>query len=157
MESLDKVTRLVREGSLDRKLKIRIFIFALIAALCGALVLYDIISYKLHLIAPSVAAVGGFLVGYALLARINPISWDEEREVVVLGRIDAFGIAVIAIYVAIRILTKSMLEEQAYNVITISGVTYASVFGIMVGRLFGMLKTIQRVHSEARPDFEKQG
>jgi hypothetical protein len=155
MEELETTRQLVREGKLDSKLRVRLGVFAFLSLLFGGAVLFDIVSYGLSWSLTLGVASVSFLTGLLLLSRMNPVSWDPEREVVVLGRMDIVGLLLLVGYIAVRYAAKTILDEYFHNIITISGVTYSIVFGVMLGRLFGILNTIHQVHSQRDEIVEK--
>lgn len=153
MEELETARTLVREGKLAKSLRVRLIVFALLSILFGAAVLFDVFSYDFNISLALGFSSVSFLIGLFLLSRLNPVSWDKEREVMILGRMDVFGFILIALFFLLRISMNQMLEDRYHSVIVVSGVTYSIVFGLMFGRLIGILATIHRVHTDKDNDF----
>lgn len=153
MEEFETLGKLASEGKLDRALRLRLAVFIVVVLLCGAAAFYDVVSYRINAFLLIGFASASMLLGLFIFSRMNTIEWNEEREVVMLKRFDVFGTVMLVLYILIRIVTKSFLDDYFHNVVTVSAITYATVFGVMLGRLFGILITIHKVHAAKSKDF----
>jgi hypothetical protein len=153
MEEFQTARELVREGKLDRKLRIRLLVYIFLSVLFGGGVLYDILSYGLSWSLALGFASASFLFGL-VFSKMNRVAWDEKREVVTLGRIDIVGIVFFLSYVVLRFLMQQFLEQH-FKLITVSGLTYATVFGLMLGLLLGSFVTIHKANTQRKNIVEK--
>jgi hypothetical protein len=79
---------------------------------------------------------------------MNPLKWDKRKELLVVTKIDKLGFFIIAVYIGLRIFTDIYLDQIYHNVIMITGLSLATVFGVAFGRLVASLKAIKETHTE---------
>ncbi len=141
------IKNLHKEGKLHKKLVTRLSIlFVILLIICGVLV-YDIIFKNLPWMPVIGFASFGFILGFFIFRHLNKITWDEEKEVVSIGRFDLASFVILIIYIGYRILVDFYLKNH-FTGIAISGFGMATLFGGMAGRLIGTRQTIGRVHKE---------
>lgn len=141
------VFELTKNGKIHRPLRLRLYFLATLSVFLLGIVIRDVVRYDLDWGLALGFACAFFLVGVFILTPIfEPIEWNNQKEVMKLGRTNMFGVALIIIYIIFRLATKQYMESH-YKLNTISGLTYASIFGMMMGRFIGTLGRIHRVHT----------
>lgn len=146
-EALKTIFVLFKEKKLHGRLIFRLIYLFCLSLIFGYITLHDIFVGGIHWYVSMGVFCAGFIVGISLYSRIFPIMWNEEREIVAVERIDTTGVVVLIVYIAIRVWVKFFLEEHYRNVLLVSGITFASLFGVMIGRLIGALIAIHRTHT----------
>lgn len=139
---------LKKDGKLHAKLLWRVRILAFVAIGISIIISYDILFREL----PAGGAIGfgalGFILGFFIFKRMNKITWDEEREVVSIGRFDATSFAILGLYILYRLGMNVFLKEHYQSAIAISGFSLATLWGGMIGRLIGTVYWVRQTHRE---------
>lgn len=150
-EEIQTATRLHKAGKLHNMLVIRLALFAALTIVTGGIMFHNTLTTRLTAEVALSVALGGFLAGVFIFSRIQKARWDEKKEIVRSGRLDIASMVLIILYIAMRIITKWYLEQTYHHDGTmISGVTFSLIFGLMLGRLSGVLATIQKTHREGK-------
>lgn len=144
---MESVKELHKKGKLDRKLRIRLIFLTSLTFIFGIIGAYNFIVHDFPLLWVVVTIVASFLLGMFVLSRMNKITWDEKHAIMTVGRIDGLGFVVLVLYVVVRVGTKWFLGHFSHNVVLISGLTVASVFGIMLGRLSATFISIHQLNT----------
>jgi len=147
-EILEELKHIHREGKVHRKLKLRLAWLAFIAATVLGILVYDIVIKGLTIVPVLVFSFVGYVIGYYLFSHMQSITWDEEREVVRLGKFDLFSLFLLVAYIAYRLLVEQYLQLRYTNGLLITGYGLATLFGGIVGRVMGMLHAVAKVHRE---------
>lgn len=148
LEEIETVKELHQEGKLDRKLRIRLIFLSSLTLIFGVIGAYNLVVHDLDLGDVVGTIIVSFVFGMLVMSRMNKIHWDEEREIMTVGRIDAFGAIILFIYIAVRTSTRWILGHFAHNTVLVSSLVIASVFGIMLGRLSSTLISMHKIHKE---------
>jgi uncharacterized membrane protein YjfL (UPF0719 family) len=85
----------------------------------------------------------GFVLGRFVFTRMSVVNWDEEKEVVRMGKMDAVGFAVLGVYLGFDIVLRAFLTDFYPG--SVSVFLLATVFGTLFGRAVGMVIEIHRV------------
>ncbi len=150
-EEIQTVTKLHKEGKLHQMLVIRLSLFAALTLITGGIMFFDTLTTKLTAELALVVAFAGFLAGVFIFSKIQAAHWDEKKEVIKTGRLDIASLTLIVMYVGLRLATQWYLEHTYHaDGIMISGITMSLVFGLMLGRLTGVLAAIHRTHKEGK-------
>ncbi len=145
---LPLIENLHKEGRLHKRLVVRLIMFVIILFIIGGVLGYDILFKGLMWMPVVGFASFGFILGFFVFRHITKITWDEEKEVVSIGKFDVASFIILIIYVAYRVLVKLFLESHFTSAIAISGFSLAILFGGMAGRLIGTRHAIKRTHQE---------
>lgn len=156
MEELDTVLELHKEKKIDWFLRFRIATMAVVAFVFGATVVRDIVTYHANPWPVLWFVPLGFCAGYFWFYRMTAIHWDEETKSMKIKRFDSVGVIVLMLYGISRLLLKFVLEAEISSVIGVSVATYSVVFGLVVGRMFGLFRVMHRLHSENAKPIEKK-
>lgn len=145
-EDIVELHELHKKGKLHQKLIRRLFIMGVLAILFGAIAIYDTLSTNLRWY----TAIGGFSAGLIsgkfLFKRIYTAVWDEEKQVIVTGKIDRIGFFLFGIYFLSRILIEVVLRYFWHDVHVVSGIAFAVFSGIMFARLNALMRATRLSH-----------
>lgn len=133
---------------MDRKLRIRLTIFALIALILLGFATYDVLRGDLAWWEAVVTLVLGLGIGY-LFGRAVKIRWHDEEEKVI-SQMDLLGGLAIGAYILLAIGRRFVLGEF-FTGAALTAITLAAVSGILIGRFLGMRQNIRRALAEERP------
>ena len=140
-----------KQGKLHHMLTIRVSLFAALTCVTGGVLFYDVITTRLTAELALIIALAGFLAGVYIFSRIQKARWDEKKEVIRSGRLDVLSVILIALYIGLRLVAQWYLEHTyRHDAHMISGITFALIFGLMLGRLTGVLVTIHKTHREKK-------
>lgn len=141
---IDELTKtadeLSRDGKIDKKLKRRLRVFEILSFLFGVITVYDILFEGFYWFHVFLVVAFSFLFGFFLLAKINEVSWDKKRKMMVTLKMDIWGIVIIVLYVAARLLSDAYLHDFFDgNVSKVLAYTFFTAFGVSLGRFVGSL------------------
>lgn len=131
-----------RTGKLHRKLIIRIVILMGIIALATLALLYDVFIRNLPLLPVIISGALGMLFGYFVMAKMRTVTWHEHEEVLTMAALDVVGLLILILYGAVQLLARRYFAETYKDAFHISGYALALFWGIMLGRLQGIVKRI---------------
>jgi hypothetical protein len=130
---------------IDKKLRNRLRLYAVISVILSGIVIYDIfvgiVSFFFALIGITVGAALGIVS-----SRMYHLSWDHDAKKVI-SRMDIFGIIILVLYIISALLRRIVIEQFVHGP-AVWGVTFALATGIMIGRVVGMRGKIIRVLQE---------
>ena len=91
----------------------------------------------------------GFVLGLFLFSRMNVVNWNEQEEIVQMGKMDAIGYVVLGLYIVFEIGLRTFLN----NVFPISATAFllAGIFGTLFGRATGTIIEIHKVFRSTHP------
>ncbi len=130
------------------KLIWRLLLLAVLSLVFGLLTGWKIVMQGLNPWLTFLMTAIGFLLGYYVFSRTNVIVWDEEKEMISVGKMDALGAIVFACYFGFDFLVKLVLADRFDTATTVTGLTLSIVFGTLFGRLIGTLISVQKTHEE---------
>lgn len=137
-----------KEGFLHKKLVLRLLMLGVISIISLGIVIFNILERGLN----SGIALGlgsaGFLFGIWIFYRMNPVKWDENQELLVVTKIDRVGFIILGIYIVMRVAVRFYLDHLYHNVVILTGLSMAIVFGVAFGRLAASLSAIKKAHKE---------
>jgi hypothetical protein len=91
----------------------------------------------------------GFLIGLLFVSQMFGIYWDHDKGMITSGKVDAFGIAMIILYIALRVYLDDALDYVLHpGAVKLSGLAFCLIAGIMVGRFFFTIITVRKMHAE---------
>ena len=140
---LSEVRALEQEGKLHNKLIARVRILFIISLILLGVVLYNLIFHEANPLLVTLFALGGFLLGLYVFARMNVVNWNEEEEIVQTGKMDIAGYLTIALYIAVEISFRTFLKD-VYP-LSSTAFLFAGIFGTIFGRAIGTVLTIHKV------------
>lgn len=136
-----------RSSLLDRKVRLNLRLFFLIAVIMLGLLIYHV-------------ARGDGSLGWALLSlalggvvggienRVNVLDWDDARHVVV-SRMDALGVVVLVLYVFFLFIRDRLLGRWIDDAPLLSMIGLGLTAGTMIGRVFLTRHGIRQVLADA--------
>jgi hypothetical protein len=152
MTELTEFDTLERAGKIHQKLLIRLRLLWIICSGTAGVLIYDI-SFKNLKVLPALGFVAvGFGIGYYVFSRMRTIVWDEEKEAVAMERFDIANFVLLCVYVLYRVSVDKLLSAYYHDAVLVSGFSIAVLFGGMMGRLVGMMRTVNRVHRATEGD-----
>lgn len=137
---------LKKEGKLHKRLVWRLRMLAFVVIVISGIISFDIVMRDLPWLGVLGFSSFGFILGFFLFKHMNKITWDEEKEVVSIGRFDRTSFIIIGIYVLYRLGMSIFLKEYYQSAIAISGFSLSAIWGGMLGRLIGTVYIIKRIH-----------
>lgn len=143
MATLDRrQKRALAKKHVDRRLLIRLRLFAVIILLIASVVLYDVLVGQ---IAPGLAALGlgiGTAVGF-VAGRMFKILWHDEAQKVV-SRLDKIGVIILLLYIAVEVGRKAFFGHWLAGA-QLNAFSLAFLGGALLGRLLVMARGIRKV------------
>ena len=129
----------------------RITILSLYSIGFLSLASYRFFAYGLPIVTSIVMFTVGFFIGLFLVSRMFGIYWDEEKGMITSGRMDIFGVCMILGYIALRVWLDDALDYVLHpGAVKLSGLAFCLIAGIMVGRFFFTIITVQKTHTERK-------
>jgi len=148
VDEISTVLNLHKNGRLSRRLVLRLVFLGLISTASFLIMVYDMIFVGLPFTFGFFGAMIGFTLGLFLFSRIFTQKWDEKKETIITGRIDIWSTVLFVFYWSSRFITQNILEHTYHNARIVSGLTFAIVFGLTLGRLSGVLSSIHKMNKE---------
>lgn len=145
---LREVRTLRQEGKLHKKLISQVRMLFIISCILGLVVVYNILLRGADIrIALFLACIGSML-GISVFSRISVVNWNEDEEIVQLGKMDKVGYATIILYIVFDIGLRTYLKD----VYPVSATAYllAAIFGTLFGRSIGTIVKIHGVYRTSR-------
>lgn len=143
LESFHILRAAYRAGKLHRKLIVRIIILMGIIGLATLALLYDVFIRNLPLLPVLISAVLGMVFGYFIMAKMRTVTWHEHEEVLTMAALDVVGLLILISYGAVQLLARRYFAETYNDAFHISGYALALFWGIMFGRLQGIVQRIE--------------
>ena len=127
----------------DKKLKRRILIYIILAAIILGIALYEawIAQYFWWYI---VGLWGGAVMLGVLFARIFHIRWDEDQELIT-SKIDRVGIVVLVFYILFAFSRRFIIQEFIHGHAKFIAIYMALASGVMFGRFVGIYRSIRKL------------
>lgn len=152
IEELHKTAdELAKDGKLDKRLKRRLSFFKVLSFLFGLITVYDILFEGFYWFHVFLVVAFSFIFGFFLLAKINEVSWDRKKKVMVILKMDIWGIAILVLYITARILSDAYLHDFFDgNVTKVLAYTFFTAFGVTLGRFVGSLASIYNAKPKTR-------
>ncbi|MBV9349415.1 MAG: hypothetical protein JO026_01560 [Patescibacteria group bacterium] len=147
----DEVRELRREGKLHTQLVIRVGLLFAIGLILSGATIENILRGGSFLVAAGLF-MAGFVLGFFIFSRINPISWNETKAIVQAGRMDALGFVTLGLYIVSEISFRIYLHDKFPS--TASALLFATLSGVILGRGSGLVVEIHRVFRAIHPHGE---
>jgi uncharacterized membrane protein len=138
-----EVDALRQKGKLHNQLILRTYALFVISIAMGAIVSYNLMFKGTSPVIVVLLAGFGFVLGRFVFTRISVVDWDEDKEVVRIGKMDALGFAVLGAYIGFDIVLRAFLTDLYPGSVTIF--LLAVFFGTLFGRAVGMVVEVHRV------------
>jgi len=129
----------------DKKLKLRLRLYALIALVMLGIVLYEMFIKILPLLFAVVGIFVGLFIGI-ISARMRHLSWDHDAKQIV-SRLDVVGVIILVLYMAFVIVRSRLI---GYFVVApmVGAVGFSITAGVMIGRVIGTRNAIIEILRE---------
>jgi hypothetical protein len=130
---------------LHRRILVQIILFPVIAIILFGVIGVDVFQSKIGLALALLGIVIGLGVGI-IIGRIFAMHWHPETEKVIM-KMDKMGVILIVAYILFRSFSKQIFGEWIHGeALTIF--TLCMLGGIMVGRVFGMGRSLAKILKE---------
>lgn len=126
----------------DKKLLLRLRMFAVIFLVVLAIGIYDVVVGNLHILLALAACTGGLLIGL-VVGRVYNVSWNEDAGKV-MGKMDALGVAILIAYVAFAFFRKEILAHWLTGH-QLSGFIIWLYTGLISGRFITLRRMVIKV------------
>lgn len=132
---------------LDKRLRLRLRIYFIIAIVMLGIVFYDFVIGK---IGPSLSFLGILIgIGVGIIsARMYHISWNHSASKVV-GKLDLFGGFILVLYIMFE-LGKEKIVAYFVQGPTVGALSFSILAGAMIGRVLGTRGRILDVLKEQK-------
>lgn len=147
-DELDTVLSLLKEKKVHKKLLFRLVVLTITTVIYGGIFVYDILWKGLPVWITLPFIILSYIAGMVFFSKIGSVTWDAKKEILLAGKMDIFGFVLIALYIAIRFNTETLIGHVYTNTLIISGLSISVFFGMMLGRLLGTFKIIHRATLE---------
>jgi hypothetical protein len=123
----------------DKKLRFRLRLYALISLVMLGIVLYEIFIKILPLEFAAVGILVGLLVGIVTARRYH-LSWDKDAKKIV-SRLDLVGIIILVLYIGFVIIRSRLIGIFVQGSV-VGAVGFSITAGVMIGRVVGTRNAI---------------
>lgn len=147
MPKAKKSHRHIYKKHVHSRLLLQLIIFIVVSVIMFGIVAYDIFEGILGLQLAVIGIVIGVIAGY-LVGKYYGIKWHEDSQKIV-TRMDKFGVIVIIIYVGFSIFRRQLLGQFVHGP-ALTAITFASVGGVMTGRLLAITGNINKILKEKK-------
>jgi hypothetical protein len=142
MANFETLRSLKSEGKLHNRLLNRIRILSVISLTLLVVALYQTWKGVLNgWVALGISLVA-FLLGLFVFSRMNRVEWDEEKEVIALGRMDMFGFAILLLYIVFDFGLRKFLNIEFGKTAVATGYLLGAIGASLFGRSVGDLKAV---------------
>lgn len=145
MAKVKKSRRHIYKKHIHSRLLLQLRIFAVISLAMFGIVGYDIadgvFGVELAGLGISVGLIAGFVVG-----KLYAIKWHEDSRKIV-TRLDTIGVVVILVYIGFSIFRRQLFGQFIHGP-ALTAITFASVGGVMIGRLLAVTGNINKILKE---------
>lgn len=132
-------------GQLHKKINTRLFMMAAMVLIGFGVIVYDIvigrIGFVMALIYGSIATISGLL-----MSKTNKMDWDEEKELIVAGKMDWTSGIILAVYMLVRLGSRFYLNNFYHNAVTVLAISMAIMAGFALGKFIGLTLTVRRTY-----------
>ena len=129
----------------DKKLRFRLRLYALISLVMLGIVLYEIFIKILPLKFAGIGILVGLTIGI-ISARMYHLSWDKDAKKIV-SRLDIIGIIILVFYLAF-VIVRSRLIGIFVAAPVVGAVGFSITAGVMIGRVVGTRNAIMEILKE---------
>ena len=130
---LDTYTYFIKH--LNKRLKIRLFIYFFLSILLVCVLIYDVLVDQVGFGFPLLGIGIGIVIGI-FVSRIFKISWDENAQRVI-SEMDAFGVIILLIYIIFDVYRERLVEYFIHGPVVVA-TSFALLTGVMIGRVIGI-------------------
>ena len=109
------------------------------------LVVYQVVVYGMNLWIDAGIGIVSFYLGLFVFSKMNKVTWDEETEIVSVGRMDAAGFLIILLYIAFEVSLRSILKLEYAGTLAATSYLLSGIGASLLGRTIGTLIAIQKV------------
>ena len=145
---------LLREGKLDKKLKRRLWFFEVLCFVFGLITVYDILFEGFYWFDVFLVVAVSFFFGFFILSKLNKVSWDKRKQMMVTLKMDIWGVFILISYIATRIISDVYLHDFFDgNASKVFAYTFFTIFGVTLGRFVGVLVSIYKAEPKRHRKF----
>lgn len=137
--------RAIAGKHLDRKLIFRLRIFVLIFMIMLGIITYDVFQHTIGIALAGGGLLLGVMIGF-VAGRMYAVKWHEQANKVI-TQIDEIGVAILILYIAFSIF-KGLIFGHWIHGPTLTAFTFSITCGVMLGRLFTIVRSIKNVLSD---------
>jgi len=134
-----------RAGMLHVRVRTRLLLLSMVALLGIGVTVHDIFFRGLNVFIVIAVAFIGMLFGFYVMAHMYNVKWHEQEEVLTLGRIDIVGVLILILYLVVREIAYRSFAHFFTNTYVVSGIVLAFFWGIIIGRLYGIIVRISHL------------
>lgn len=138
-----------QEGKLHQKLITRVRTLFIISLILAVIVTFNLFFRGANPLIVVALATAGFMLGLFLFSRMNVVNWNEQEEVMQIGRMDAIGYTVLGLYIVFEIGLRTFLSSAFPASATVF--LLATIFGTLFGRAMGTVIEIHKVFRSTHP------
>ena len=131
------------DDQLHRGIKIRRWIYTIIFLLMSLNALYQVIFVGANLLSTLGSFAVGGLLGTFIFSHMSQFSWDEEEGQVV-SSMDLTGLLTLVGYLTFVVIRDTLLDRR-FDGPTLDVASASVVSGIMLGQLYMIRSTIQKI------------
>lgn len=112
-----------------------------------AIVLYDLYTGVSGLGLAILGIIIGLMIGF-ILGKFVGMKWHEDDKQVI-SRMDRLGLAAIVVYICFSLFRRQLFGQFIHGP-ALTAITFASVGGIMMGRMLAIVGNITKILKEQR-------
>ena len=142
-----KSRRHIYKKHVHSKLLFQLVIFIIISLIMFGIVGYDILEQVLSLPIAAIGIVIGLVAGY-LVGKFYQVKWHEDSQKIV-TKMDRFGVFVIVLYVGFSLFRRQLFGQFIQGA-GLTAISFASVGGVMTGRLLAITGNINKILKEQK-------
>lgn len=142
------IKRKVAKEFLHKQLIIQLLLFAVVFIVVAGIVGYDVIAGNINFLLALVGVLIGLAIGFFFANRMFKVHWNNELKKIMVGR-DRASVLFILIYIVLRFVSND-ISSAVIPAAVVTYFTLSTVGGIMLGRLLGLMRTIERIVAEQK-------
>jgi hypothetical protein len=150
MRNLFQEIRILKEeGKLHAKLISRVRMLFIISLILAAVVLFNVIFRNIppYFILGIIAlTIVGFFLGLRVFSKMSVVDWNEEEEILKVGKMDKIGYISLALYICFEVGLRTLLKSNFP--LYMLPLLLSGIFGTIFGRAVGTLVEIHKVYTE---------
>jgi hypothetical protein len=131
---------------LHHQLIIQLVIFTAVFVVVTSIVGYDVVKGHLGLFLALIGILAGAAIGFFFANRMFVMRWNEDTQKIILGK-DKASLIFIGLYIVLRLASKSLMGDFVSGA-ALTYFTLSTLGGIMLGRLLGMIRAIEKILAE---------
>lgn len=146
MSSHKKHAELIKTHA-SKRLRLNLRILSVVYVVLFLITLYDLIIARTIFSQVLIAMIIGLVAGI-VSARMYKITWDSD-EAEVVGRIDAYGVVVLVLFILFE-LNRNRIAELFAGGASLGSIGFVLITSALFGRIFGTARSILRVLNDEK-------